>query len=321
MGALFLLIFIIGTVLIFSALLNSTGKEGDFMEKVVDLKNGDIRKKTRWIVVGAIFLLIIVTVIKGIVVVPAGHRYVVFNVFKGVLEKELNEGLHIILPYINTTSSYDVRLQEYTMSSIRGEGRVSEPDSLWSPTKEGLQVGIDLTVLYKMDPDEVAEIHKKIGPAFESKIIRPAVRSIVRHNISKHAIMEVYSKSRKEIEENIFNDLRDQLIENHVIVEAVKLRDVIFTDKFADSIEKKQVAQQEMERWEYIKKQREKEADARIIEARGKAEAMRIIAKELRANPDIIKYNYVEKLTDDIQVIVTDQATIMDLKGMINSRK
>ena len=63
---------------------------------------------------------------------------------------------------------------------------------------------------------------------------------------------------------------------------------------------------------------REKEADARIIEAKGKAEAMRIISKQLKANPDIIRYNYVDKLSDDIKVIVTDQATIMDLKGMLD---
>ncbi len=320
MGALFLLVFIVIAVVVFNAMFGSSEKEEGSMEKVIDLK-GEVKKKAHMIIIGVIAFLILITVIKGIVVVPAGHRYVVFNIFKGVLENELDEGIHIILPYLNTVSSYDARLQEYTMSSIRGEGRVNAPDSLWSPTKEGLQVGIDLTVWYKIDPQKVSVLHQEIGPAFESKIIRPSVRSTVRHHISKYAIMDVYSKKRKEIEDNIFNDLKEQLTVNNILVEGVKLRDVIFKDKFAASIEQKQVAQQEMERWEYIKKQREKEADARIIEAKGKAEAMRIIAKQLKANPDIIKYNYVEKLSDNISVIVTDQSTIMDLKGMLDRKK
>ncbi|MBN2407893.1 MAG: prohibitin family protein [Elusimicrobia bacterium] len=290
---------------------------GAGQEKIIDIKSGYTKKKLQQAAVIILLLFGLVTLLKGIVIVPAGHRYVVFNIFRGVLDKELDEGLHVLLPYVNSTVSYEVRLQEYTMSSVRGEGRVSEPDSLWSPTEEGLQVGIDLTVLYRIDPDKVSDLHEKIGKNFESKIIRPAVRSIVRHNISEHKIMEVYSKSRKEIEDKVFSDLEEQMKKNYIIVEGVKLRDVIFTDKFAESIEQKQVAQQEMERWEYVKKQREKEADARIIEAKGKAEAMRIIAQQLRANPDIIKYNYVEKLSDDVQVIITDQSTIMDLKGIL----
>jgi regulator of protease activity HflC (stomatin/prohibitin superfamily) len=319
MGIFFLLIVIFGIALIYNALFKTT--QGAAGEKVIELKAGDMKKKVQYIILGCVVFLILLTLVRGIVIVQAGKRHVVFNVFKGVLENELDEGLHIILPYINSTTPYDVRLQEYTMSAIRGEGHREQPDSLWSPTKEGLLVGIDLTVWYKIDPNRVSNLHKEIGKAYESKIIRPAVRSTVRHHISKYAIMDVYSEKRKEIEQNIYSDLKEQLKHTYIIVEGLKLRDIIFTDKFAESIEKKQVAQQEMERWEYIKRQREKEADARIIEAKGKAEAMRIIAKELRANPDIIKYNYVEKLADDVQVIVTDQSTIMDLKGILKNNK
>ncbi|MFH1416026.1 MAG: prohibitin family protein [Elusimicrobiota bacterium] len=320
MGAIILLVIIVIAVILFNSMMQSTGKKPDHSEKVLEIDGGDIKKKVRLAILAGIVLIALITVIRGIVIVSAGQRAVVFNIFKGVLDNELDEGLHIILPYINKTTAYDVRIQEYTMSSMQGEGRLSAPDGLWSPTKEGLQVGIDLTVWYRLDPLKVAELHQTIGPAYESKIIRPAVRSTVRHSISEFAIMEVYSKSRKEIEQNIETSLREQLAKEFIIVDGVKLRDVKFTDKFAASIEQKQVAQQEMERWEYVKKQREKEADARIIEATGKAEAMRIISDQLRKNPDIIKYNYVEKLSDNIEVIVTDQATIMDMKGILDRK-
>lgn len=279
MGFLFLMALIVSAIVVLNSMLQQPGRNS---EKVVNISSDVLKKKSKLIIAVCVIFLVIVTVVKSIVIVPAGHRFVVSNIFKGVLEQELDEGKHL--------------------------------------TTEGLQIGIDLTLCYMIDPEKVAVLHRVIGPNFEAKILRPSVRSTVRHHISEYAIMDVYSKRRKEIANNTYEDLNEQLKANSLIVDAVKLRDVIFTEKFAESIEKKQVAQQEMERWEYIKKQREKEADARIIEAKGKAEAMRIIAKQLKANPDIIKYNYVEKPAGNIQVIVTDQSTILDLKGMLKSK-
>lgn len=318
MGAVLLIILIVIGIILFSSMTGSNRTtDRREKEKIINIKGGNIKKNIRIGIIIFAGLIILITLLNSIVVVPAGHRYVVFNVFKGVLDKELDEGIHILLPYINKTTSYDIRVQEYTMSSVKGEGRRDQPDSLWAPTNEGLQVGIDLTVLYRIDPENVAVLHRSIGPIYESKIIRPAIRSVVRHNISDHSVLEVYSKSRKKIEQKIYQDLLEQMKPDNIIVESVKLRDVVFTDRFAESIEKKQIAEQEMERWEFIKRQREKEADARIIEAKGKAEAMEIISREIKKNPDIIKYNYVEKLSDNIKVIVTDQSTIMDLKGIL----
>jgi regulator of protease activity HflC (stomatin/prohibitin superfamily) len=83
------------------------------------------------------------------------------------------------------------------MTATRGEGRKPDrDDSLWSPTQEGLQVGIDLTVWHHLDPHKVTDIHQRIGPDYEEKIIRPAVRSVIRLVISEYAVMDVYSARR-----------------------------------------------------------------------------------------------------------------------------
>jgi regulator of protease activity HflC (stomatin/prohibitin superfamily) len=129
--------------------------------------------------------------------------------------------------------------------------------------------------------------------------------------------MDIYSGKRETVQEEIEKRLKMQLNADGIIVDGVALRDVQFTEDFAKSIEEKQIAQQKAEKMEYVLLQEKKEAERKAIEAEGKAKAIAIVSRELRANPNYIKYLYVDKLADDVKVIVSDQATIMDLKGII----
>jgi regulator of protease activity HflC (stomatin/prohibitin superfamily) len=217
---------------------------------------------------------------------------------------------------------YDLRRMEYTMSASSGEGRrANVDDSMWSPTQEGLQVGIDLTCWHHLDPAKVTSIHQRIGPDYEDKIIRPAVRSIIRMVISEYPVMDVYSSKRALIQNEI-NEKVKALVENDgFIIDEVVLRDVRFTDEFTKAIEAKQVAQQSAEQMKYTLEKEQKEAERKVIEAGGRAKAIEVINKALAQNPNYIKYLYVDKLSDKIQVIVSDQNTIMDLKGILGSSK
>jgi regulator of protease activity HflC (stomatin/prohibitin superfamily) len=120
------------------------------------------------------------------------------------------------------------------MSSTQGEGRKANmDDSLWSPTQEGLQVGIDLTVWHHLDADRLIVIHQKIGPDYEEKVIRPAVRSVIRLVISEYAVMDVYSSKRASIQDEINVKIKKLLEKDGFIVDEVVLRDVRFTTSSA----------------------------------------------------------------------------------------
>ena len=83
------------------------------------------------------------------------------------------------MPLVNHTQMYDLRRQEYTMTRAAGEGRrANVDDALWSPTAEGLQVGLDLTAWYRVNRDSVIDVHRKIGANYEEKVVRPAIRSV-----------------------------------------------------------------------------------------------------------------------------------------------
>jgi len=104
------------------------------------------------------------------------------------------------------------------------------------------------------------------------------------------------------------------------VVDELVLRDVRFTPQFGEAIEAKQIAQQAAEQMKYVLEKEQKEAERKVIEANGRSRAIQVINQALRENPNYIRYLYVDKLSDKISVIVSDQSTIMDLKGIMEAR-
>jgi len=265
-------------------------------------------------------ILVLILILTSVRTVPVGHALVIFNVLTHGF-RTADQGVTFVPPFISNTAMYDLRRQEYTMSGNTGEGRKADiDDSLWSPTKEGLQVGIDLTLWHHLDPRRVAAIHQKIGADYEEKIIRPAVRSVIRLVISEYPVMDVYSERRAEIQDEINRKTKTLIEKDGFMVDEVVLRDVRFTPQFAKAIEDKQIAQQSAEQMKYTLEKEQKEAERKVIEANGRANSIEVINKALAQNPNYIKYLYVDKLSDKISVIVSDQNTIMDLKGVLESK-
>ena len=274
----------------------------------------------RFFFVSLLLALIGLALLTSVRVVPVGHGLVVFNtITRGF--RLAPQGVNLVVPFVCATELYDLRRHEYTMSAAMGEGRRSNvDDSLWSPTREGLQVGIDLTVWHRLDPARVIEVHQRIGPDYEEKILRPAVRSVIRLVISEYAVMDVYSAQRAAIQEEITAKVKALVEHDGFLVDEIVLRDVRFTDAFAAAIEAKQIAQQAAEQMRYVLEKEQREAERKVIEAEGRSKAIETVSAALRGNPDYVRYLYVDKLSDKIAVIVSDQSTIMDLKGVLDAR-
>ena len=275
----------------------------------------------RWLSAGAAAFVLFLLLVTSVRVVPVGRALVVFNtITRGF--RVATQGVTFIPPLICQTQLYDLRRLEYTMSGVSGEGRRAQiDDSLWSPTQEGLQVGIDLTLWHHLDLGHLIAIHQKIGPDYEEKIIRPAVRSVIRLVISEYAVMDVYSAKRALIQDEINRKVKELIEKDGFMVDEVVLRDVRFTPEFTKAIEAKQIAQQAAEQMKYTLEKEEKEAERKVIEAKGRASAIEVINKALAQNPNYIKYLYVDKLSDKVSVIVSDQNTIMDLKGILGAKE
>jgi len=250
--------------------------------------------------------VLILILLQGVVIIGAGERGVIFNSFNGVSPRVLSEGMHLVIPFVEQITKYNVRVQSYTMTRSRGEGAEAykeSDDSLWAPTKDGLKVGVDLTVRFHPNPEKVYLLHQTIGPDYEEKVVRAQVRSVARMTISGYDIQEVYSsKGRTEIQQRIQSQIADMFAKNDLICDEMLLRDVFFTPEYEKAVENKQSAEQR-------RQQTEIDAASARIEAQGRADALNIVNNVIAKNPKLLAYKWIEKLGDQVKVLIVPQGT------------
>ena len=252
-------------------------------------------------IIGIIIAVIVFLIIlDGLVSVPPGHVGIIYDRGRGVLAKELPEGLHLKIPFWQVSYLMDVRTQEYTMSVAPGEGAIYSDDSMTAPTADGQTVEVDATVLFHPDRTKAAELFQSVGPDYIQKIVRTVSRSQIRAVIAKYSAIDVYAIKRDEAEIKINEVIRELFAEKDIILERVLLRHIAFSPQYAQAIEEKQVAKQRTQKAEYQRLEAEKLKEKKIIEAQAEAEAIRLKGETLRRNPEVIQFEFVQKMADDI---------------------
>ncbi len=253
------------------------------------------------------------------VTVPAGYRAAIFNMFEGVEHHTMGEGTHAVFPFVQSATQYDVRTQTYTMSGYHNEGDKQGDDAICCLSSDGQTVKLDVSVRYHLEPDKVWEVHQSIGQNYVDKIIRPEVQTVVRNMVAKYTVTELYSSNREKIQAMMSNDMRSSLGKYHIILDELLVRNVAFSEAFSQAIEQKQVALQEAERMKYVLLREEAEKTRKVIAATGEAEAMRKRGEALRENPQLVRYEYVQKLSPNIKVVVADQKTLVNLGDIVKN--
>jgi len=278
----------------------------------------------------AVLLLIAAAVVStlstSLVIIDAGESGVVFNVFTGTQPGGLGPGMHFVAPYINQVFRYNVREQVYTMAKNPDQG---ESDTLWSPTIEGLQAGLDSSTRYRIDPDKADYVHNKFRNDYIRVLIRPTIRSIVRHYVSQNTVTDVYGPKRAQTQQQITEALRERFEGSGFQLLSFDIRNVNFTEDYAQAIEQKQIAQQQAEQMEFVLQKEQREAERKVIEAegmkeaaitqaQGEAEALRLINEQIARNPNLLSYRYIEKLSPNIRVMMVPSGSpfILNLEGL-----
>jgi regulator of protease activity HflC (stomatin/prohibitin superfamily) len=248
--------------------------------------------------------------------VNAGERAVIFNRISGTQQGQMDEGLHFVFPFVQQPTVYDIKTQTYTMSGSNTESNESagnSNDALTALTADGLPVKLEMSVRFHIDPNRVWKLHQDVGPMFVEKVIRPQTRSHVRMVVAQYPVVDVYGAGRSRIITQINERLRRLFAENDIILDEALLRDVSFSTEFQQAIEQKQVAQQDVQRMAFVVQQADKERRRKIIEAEGDAESIRLKAAALAKNPQLVQYEYVKNLPDNVRTVVTDGRTIVNL--------
>lgn len=242
----------------------------------------------------AIAVVIIILFFNVVKVIEAGNVGVV-SLFGRVSDRALTPGINFVLP-LSSVHRFSTRTQEYTMSSVADEGAKQGNDSIAVRTKEGLDMTLDITVLYRVNETSAPEIYKTIGTLYEDKIIRTIVRSVIREVVANYDAKEVYSSKRIEVNDQISDNIKSKIEPRGFILENVLLRDVKLPANLSQTIQEKLQAEQEAQKYEFILQKEHKEAERKIIEAEGQRDAQKIINESLSAN--YLYYQYINQLKD-----------------------
>lgn len=189
----------------------------------------------------------------------------------------LESGLHIINPLLDITE-FDIQTQNYTMSAIHAEGAQEGDDAIRVLSNDGLEVVIDLTVLYRVVPTEAPVIFKKIGVDYTDKIVRPVTRTRIRDNAVYYDAVALYSTKRNEFQQRIFKSIETDFKLRGLVLEQLLIRNINLPTSVKKSIESKINAEQDAQKMTFVLQKEKQEAERKRVEAQGIADYQRIIS-------------------------------------------
>lgn len=228
---------------------------------------------------------------------------------KGVKKEVLTTGWNFVFPW-NSVKRMDKTVWVYTLTSSTTEGAKKEDDAIWAPTADGIKMGFDISVNWRIDPMEAPWVYSNIVSDeaidgrykwIEENIIRPAIKSIMPLTVSQYTPIECYSDKRTEIQQKVQDALRKELKTNKLIVDVVQVRDVHYQPAYEQSINEKKLAEQKVLTMVQVTRQKEEELkqaqinkNIAIEQAEGEAKALQIKGQSIASNPKIIELEWID---------------------------
>jgi regulator of protease activity HflC (stomatin/prohibitin superfamily) len=229
---------------------------------------------------------------------------------KGVQHTPITTGWNFVAPWSNV-KRMDKTVWVYTLVSKSKEGAKVEDDAIWAPTADGIKMGFDISVNWRINPDEAAWVYSNIVSDqaidgryhwIEDNIIRPAIKSVMAQTVSNFTPIECYSDKRIVIQEKVQAVLKKELTTNRLIVDVVQIREVHYSPQYEASINEKKLAEQKVLTLVQITRQQEellKQAtinkNIAIEKAEGEAKSLLIKGEAINKNPQIISLEWIAK--------------------------
>ncbi len=221
-------------------------------------------------------LLILIGILSSCIKQIDAGEVGVQSLFGKVNEEVLQSGLTFINPLM-AVKEIDIRTQNYTMSSVHDEGDKAGDDAIRILTSDGLEVVIDLTVLYRLNAAEVPKVYRETGLDFKDKIVRPITRTKIRDNAVYYSANELYSTKRDEFQNKIFKSIDADFKKRGLILEQLLVRNITLPNTVKASIEEKIKAEQDAQKMEYVLQKEKQEAERKRVEAQGISDYQKII--------------------------------------------
>ena len=224
--------------------------------------------------VAGIFMLL---ASQSLMVVPAGMGGVRVSQLSGTKPGTLYPGGHLINPLTDDVVLYDLRERTYSTEAVRtapppakpGETlpETPHPEGMTVQTKEGLNVGLAVTVRYQLDPKRLSEIHSHLPQPLEKEVVTPVIASSFRDLAPNYMVRDIYSVKREEIRREAAENITKRLADDGVIVKEVLLRDIQLPPEYAQGLEALLLKEQESDRMGVEQEIKAKEVKIRELQA------------------------------------------------------
>lgn len=235
-------------------------------------------------------------------------------VFGKVGSTFLTEGLHFVNPVISV-KQMSVRTEEYTMSGRPQEGKVQGDDAISTKSSDGATLVMDITIWYRLLPSEAPTVYRTLGPNYAEKIVRPAVRTAIREAAKEYTALGAFSTDRDALTAAVEERVNVALEPRGILLEKANIRQIELPQRILTAINDKLAAEQAAQAMEFVLQKETQQAEVRRVEARGLADAQRIINESL--TNEYLQWKYVESLQDlvssgnsTVVVLPFDQALV-----------
>ena len=211
-------------------------------------------------------------------------------------DRPYTEGLRVFNPFTSVMVKVPVQTENLEVA-------------ISLPSKEGLNIAADISILYNIRPREVPNLLRKVGLFYEENVILPVFRSAIADVSARYYAKDMHTGERAVIEKAIADQMSKILDNKGIEIEAVLIKSIRLPSNLSRAIEEKLQAEQQALRMEFVLQEARQEAERRRIEAEGVRDAQRIISEGLNAN--ILQFKSIEafmKLSQspNTKIIVTD---------------
>ncbi|MDQ2869384.1 MAG: prohibitin family protein [Acidobacteriota bacterium] len=221
--------------------------------------------------------LILLLIGNPLTVIPAGHVGVK-DLFGKVSPDVLTPGVNFVMPFTRVVK-FSVQTQELKETAD-------------VPSREGLIMDLEASLLYRLDPAKAALMYKTVGSEYASRVVEPQIRAAIREITASYDAKALYSAQREKIAFEIFTLFNQMSLPRGIIADAVLLRKIGLPAVVANAIQEKLKREQEAEQMKFVLQKESQEAERKRIEAQGISDFQKIVAAGI--SPQLLEWKGIE---------------------------
>ena len=279
----------------------------------------------------------------SIVVVPSGMGAVRISQVSGTLPGTLYPGMHFVTPLVESVEMFDLRDHLFTAGIVEGANKTSQKSGLNVQSREGLNIGLAITVRYRLDPNKLSSVQAHLPQPPDKELVPPVVASAWRELAPQYTVREIFSSKREEVRSKAAGIIVKKLFADGIVVEEVMLADIQLPEEYAKGLEglllkeqeddqlniqteiqQKQVRIAELQAEAEAKqkiKQAEGDAQSKVVEAKGEADAMQYTLPLKQKQIEQSKLEAEARKEATIQNAQADaEAKVIDSKAEVQRR-